>query len=403
MDHQEIFTKSQKHKIIAVVVVAVALITLWFMMDLVIMTFILTFVFYHLVRVEHHALKKFFHITAPKPLLALIDYAAVIWIIVELLMHFGGSMVSKVFGFVEKLMLFDYAAAQATLPEKVVQIIGPLDFAPIISRLTAILGAMVQRGGQVGLDLILAIIISLAILLELRKIRRFGVNMGNSDLAFLYRYIVKFGTSFSRTFGTVMRVQVVIALINSIISTICLHFMGFPSVAALGLMIFCLGLIPVAGVIISLVPLCFIAFSVGGWFKVLEVLIMIVVVHAIETYILNPQLMSNRTKLPVSFVFIILLVGQQYMGVWGMLCGVPIFLFLMDAFSVDYAVSKETPAARRRRLKVAARNAAQIVYDSTVEDYAEAEAEYEHMVEEAEAEAERIREEAEEELERIQK
>ncbi len=63
---------------------------------------------------------------------------------------------------------------------------------------------------------------------------------------------------------------------------------------------------------------------------------MICIVHAVETYILNPKLMSNRTKLPVCFVFIILLVGEHYLGVWGLLIGVPIFMFLMDILGVKF-------------------------------------------------------------------
>ncbi|MDL0236159.1 AI-2E family transporter, partial [Clostridioides difficile] len=133
-----------------------------------------------------------------------------------------------------------------------------------------------------------------------------------------------------------MKVQVMIAFINSVVSMIFLGFMGFPQIWALGFMIFVLGLIPVAGVIVSLIPLTVIAFNTGGITKVFGVLLMICIVHAVETYILNPKLMSNRTKLPVCFVFIILLVGEHYLGVWGLLIGVPIFMFLMDILGVKF-------------------------------------------------------------------
>jgi predicted PurR-regulated permease PerM len=46
--------------------------------------------------------------------------------------------------------------------------------------------------------------------------------------------------------------------------------------------------------------------------------------------------MSDQTKLPVCFIFIILLVGEHYLGVWGLLIGVPIFIFLLNAMEVDY-------------------------------------------------------------------
>lgn len=70
--------------------------------------------------------------------------------------------------------------------------------------------------------------------------------------------------------------------------------------------------------------------------KLLEVIIMICVLHAIEAYLLNPKLMSSKTNLPVSFTLIILLVGEHYLGVWGLLIGVPLFLFLMKLLEVEY-------------------------------------------------------------------
>ena len=99
-------------------------------------------------------------------------------------------------------------------------------------------------------------------------------------------------------------------------------------------MVFILGLIPVAGVIISLIPLTIIAYSIGGVMTVIYVLIMVAVVHAIEAYILNPKLMSSKTNLPVFYTFIILIFGEHFFGVWGLILGIPIFVFLLDVLGV---------------------------------------------------------------------
>jgi predicted PurR-regulated permease PerM len=111
--------------------------------------------------------------------------------------------------------------------------------------------------------------------------------------------------------------------------------MGFPQALGLGFMIFILGLIPVAGVLISLIPLCIIAFNIGGFVKIIEVIVMIVVLHSLESYILNPKLMSSKTKLPVFLVFIILLFSEHYLGVWGLLFGIPLFIFLLDVLDIN--------------------------------------------------------------------
>jgi predicted PurR-regulated permease PerM len=113
-----------------------------------------------------------------------------------------------------------------------------------------------------------------------------------------------------------------------------LYILNFPQLVTIAFMIFILSLIPIAGVIISLVPLCIIAFSIGGLTKVLYVLIMIAIVHAIESYILNPKLMSSKMELPIFFTFIVLIVSEHLMGMWGLLIGIPLFMFILDLLDV---------------------------------------------------------------------
>lgn len=124
---------------------------------------------------------------------------------------------------------------------------------------------------------------------------------------------------------------------NSILSVIALWVLGFPNLLALGVMVFLLGLVPVLGVFVSLIPLCTIAYSLGGGVKVLSVLIMVVVLHALESYVLNPKLMSSKTNLPTFITFIILVFGEHFLGVWGLILGIPIFIFFLDLVGVDSA------------------------------------------------------------------
>ena len=99
-------------------------------------------------------------------------------------------------------------------------------------------------------------------------------------------------------------------------------------------MIFILGLIPIAGVFISMLPLCLIAFKIGGIIKVIYILTMVVALHFIEGYVLNPKLMSMKTKLPIFFTFVILIVSEHFLGIWGLLFGIPLFLFILDILEV---------------------------------------------------------------------
>ena len=61
---------------------------------------------------------------------------------------------------------------------------------------------------------------------------------------------------------------------------------------------------------------------------------MIAVIHAIEAYILNPKLMSSKTDLPIFYTFIVLIFSEHFFGVWGLIIGIPIFVFLLDILEV---------------------------------------------------------------------
>lgn len=186
-----------------------------------------------------------------------------------------------------------------------------------------------------SLNIFLALILSLFLILEKDKTIKFLDKFEQSKVGFSYTYYKKLGKNFVNSFAKVMQAQFLISFINSILSAVTLSLLSFPQAIGLGFMIFILGLIPVAGVMISLIPLSIIAFKLGGMIKVFYVLGMIVVLHAIEAYFLNPKLMSIKTKLPVFFTFVVLLVAEHFMGVWGLLFGIPLFLFLLDLLDVE--------------------------------------------------------------------
>ncbi|WP_082926946.1 AI-2E family transporter [Paenibacillus tuaregi] len=192
--------------------------------------------------------------------------------------------------------------------------------------------------GKWGLNLFLAIILSLFFLLEKEKVARFTSKFSESKASYFFNELQYFGKKFVHSFGKVIEVQFLISLTNAVLSTIFLWILGFPNLIALGVMIFLLGLVPVAGVFVSLIPLCAIAFKIGGITKIIYVLVMIVVLHAIEAYFLNPKFMSSKTHLPIFYTFTILLVSEHFFGVWGLIVGIPMFMFMLDILEVPVGV-----------------------------------------------------------------
>lgn len=199
-------------------------------------------------------------------------------------------------------------------------------------------GTIVEGATNVGrwlFDIFMAFTLSLFFLLQKKEIFGFMEKFKYSKISSFYNYVAYISKKFFYSFGTVIQAQIIVAFVNTVLSFIGLYIIGFKSLIALSIMIFVLSLIPVAGVIISMIPLCLMAFNMGGIIKVLYVIIMIAIIHAFESYVLNPKLMSNKTNLPIFFTFITLLVSEHFMGVWGLLLGIPIVMFILDLLDVD--------------------------------------------------------------------
>lgn len=186
-----------------------------------------------------------------------------------------------------------------------------------------------------GTTFFVALLLSLFFILEKNRIMRFTLKLKESKIDWLYEEMEYFGRKFIRSFGKVIEAQFMIALFNTAFTIVGLWILGFPYLFALGIMVFVLSLIPVAGVIISLVPLSVIAYTMDGILMVVYVVVLITVLHFIEGYFLNPKLMSSKTNLPVFYTFIILFFSEHYLGVWGFIVGIPIFIFVLDVLDVS--------------------------------------------------------------------
>lgn len=337
---EEISAKSSiKTKLTAIVVLTLVIITTWYMLDLVLLTFIFTFIFYKL----HAVIQKRFHhvlpVRIPDPVVIVVLYVIFAALLTLLAIRLTPVVAAQITELWKILLSFRLDELRDTMDPRLFIFLNQLDFNSYYEQAGVFIAAQATKVGSFGITLFISLILSILLLLEKQKIKRFGRHLEDSRLHDLYSYFIYFGGSFVESFGKVMQVQVTIAFINMILSSIVLAVLGFPQILGLAVMIFALGLIPVAGVIISFIPLSIIAFNIGGILKVVAVIVMIIGIHTIETYILNPNLMATKTKLPVCFVFVILIVCEHYLGVWGLLIGVPIFIFIMDIMGVKYGDS----------------------------------------------------------------
>lgn len=200
--------------------------------------------------------------------------------------------------------------------------------------------------GKIIMQILISLILSLFILLEKNRIIEFTAKFKDSKIGALYDELHYFSRIFIRSFGKVIEAQFIIAAVNCVLSVIALSIMGFPHLIALGIMLFILGLVPVAGVIISLIPLSIIAYSIGGLMYIVYILVIVMVLHAIEAYS-KSKAYVRKTDLPIFYTFMVILFSEHFLGVWGLIIGIPLFMFLLDILGVT---SSEDPGKKSMKV-----------------------------------------------------
>ncbi|MFK4915464.1 AI-2E family transporter [Lactococcus petauri] len=207
----------------------------------------------------------------------------------------------------------------------------------LADKLQSSLGTLVDYVTSFGKGLLIvvfAFLMSFFFTIDRKETNKFSALFLESDFAWFFEDVYYLASKFFTGFGVVLETQFIIALVNTALTLIALSFMGFPELLSLGVMIFLLSLVPVAGVLVSCIPLSIIGYSIGGIRDVIFVLLMVALIHALESYVLNPHLMAHKTKLPMFYTFVILFLGEHFFGVWGLIVGIPIFNFALDILGV---------------------------------------------------------------------
>mgnify|MGYP001423312860 CR=1 FL=1 len=298
--------------------------------------FLLTFLFTYLINsAQKNIVRQLKKISPVKEkLITTLLYTVLFLSIVFVVVKYVPIFINEISAFINQKDDFDLGIGSETYENYVSILIQQVDLKNYIKSGVDITLQLAGKIGTMSLHVFIALILSMFFMFEKKKVNSFLTKFKDSKVSGLYKYFSFFGNNFLNTFGKVMQAQIVIALINSLLSVLMLFLMGFPKLVTLWFMIFGLSLIPVAGVIISLIPLSIIAFKIGGITKVVYVLIMIAAIHAMESYFLNPKLMSAKIELPIFFTFIVLIVSEHFLGVWGLLIGIPLFMFLLDLLDV---------------------------------------------------------------------
>ena len=180
----------------------------------------------------------------------------------------------------------------------------------------------------------LAMLFSFLILLDLPTLSLGIRRLRDTKLAETYKEIAGSVVLFSKVVGENFRAQLIISAINTFLTAAGLYFLGIKAIALLCTIVFICGLIPVLGMIISSVPIVLMAVNTGGMSLGLWALLMIVLIHLLEAYVLNPRIVSSVMHINPVMTLIILYIAHSFLGLWGMLLGVPIAVYFYRKINI---------------------------------------------------------------------
>jgi predicted PurR-regulated permease PerM len=179
------------------------------------------------------------------------------------------------------------------------------------------------------LQFVISIILSFLMVWNLPATKERMQKFAYGRTAEIYAEIAPGLRSFGIMLGRAFEAQTVVAIVNAGLSALAFVALGLPSVALLTTIVFFCSYIPILGMILSTTPAALLAFKVGGFPRVIWLVVAILIIHAIEAYLLNPLIYGRHLRLHPLAVLVILLVAEEVFGVWGLILGVPVAAFIL--------------------------------------------------------------------------
>ena len=135
-----------------------------------------------------------------------------------------------------------------------------------------------------------------------------------------------------RGLAGVVRGQLLICLVNGVLSAIGFWMFGLKYWVILAVVAAVMSLIPIFGSILSSIPAVIIGLTQDFWLAV-WVLLWIIGIHQVEANLLNPKIIGVAAKIHPVLVVLALLIGEHFFGLWGALLGVPALSILQSIFN----------------------------------------------------------------------
>jgi len=130
----------------------------------------------------------------------------------------------------------------------------------------------------------------------------------------------------------VVRGQLTIMLVNGTLTLAGLLVLRIPFAFALAAVATVLYVVPLFGTILSSIPIVLLAASAGGLTQGVLALAWILVIHALESYVFNPKIMGDASRIHPVLIVLALVIGERAGGIVGALLAVPVASVFVAVF-----------------------------------------------------------------------
>lgn len=200
----------------------------------------------------------------------------------------------------------------------------------------------------IGSAFLLSLLFSFLIVLDLPRLTRGVTGLEKTKIGFIYAEVAGSIYHFCKVLGRAMEAQFLIAICNTILTALGLWLIGVGegNTVFLCMVVFLCSFIPVAGVFVSSTPICIAALATGGPGTMLLAIAMILVIHTIEAYVLNPRIYGHHLRMNPVLTLIILVICGKLFGPWGLILGIPVFNYVfVHAIRYRSSEPQEDPPA----------------------------------------------------------
>jgi predicted PurR-regulated permease PerM len=193
---------------------------------------------------------------------------------------------------------------------------------------------------NIPVDLSTALILSLFICIDFPNLRRAAQRLRETWLRDVYEEMAPVFRDLAELLTRSLRIQSLIALCNAVLLFVGLTVIGVEHTLFLGMAAFVLCLVPTLGTVLAWILIVLVALVQpgGGLALVLKASGVVLVVIAIENFVLAPRIVGKMMELHPVLLIALLPLAQYFFGVWGLILATPVAVYVIHVLILRHGV-----------------------------------------------------------------